>query len=194
MKKLCLSLLLICMITGTIMADSMEDNESYNEGWFIAPSISMTKFNDEWGTMLGISVGDITQNSFTLEGRFCGLISEVGSPRPGSNIGVTYSGLALEYTILPKQKMHILINMMIGAGVVSYVRNYDEPYNPDKDKLSTVITILEPGAGLEFCVFQHLRIALGASYRLVDGVDLKNLNNDNIRGMTATLALRFGAF
>lgn len=194
MIKFCLSLLLICMIPGAIMAGSMEDNESYNEVGFIAPSINITKFNDDLGTMLGIRAGWITQHSFTVEGIFYGLISEVDSPRQGSNIGVGYSGLSLEYTILPNQKIHILVNTMIGMGLVSYVRNYDEPYNPDKDKLSTIITILEPGAGLEFCVTKNLRIVLGASYRLVDGVDLKNLSNDNIRGITGTIALRFGAF
>ena len=192
--KFCLSLLLICMIPGTIMAGSMEDNESYNEVGFIAPSINMTKFNDDLGTMLGIRAGWITQHSFTVEGIFYGLISEVDSPRQGSNIGVGYSGLSLEYTMLPSKKIHILVNTMIGTGLVSYVRNYDEPYNPDKDKLSTIIAILEPGAGLEFCVTKNLRIVLGVSYRLVDGVDLKNLSNDDIKGVTATLAFRLGAF
>lgn len=182
------------MIPGTIMAGSMEDNESYNEVGFIAPSINMTKFNDDLGTMLGIRAGWITQHSFTVEGIFYGLISEVDSPRQGSNIGVGYSGLSLEYTMLPSKKIHILVNTMIGTGLVSYVRNYDEPYNPDKDKLSTIIAILEPGAGLEFCVTKNLRIVLGVSYRLVDGVDLKNLSNDDIKGVTATLAFRLGAF
>jgi hypothetical protein len=59
----------------------------------------MTKFNDDMGTMLGIRVGDI-YHSFTIEGSFYGLVSEVDSPRQGSNIGVGYSGLSLEYTIL----------------------------------------------------------------------------------------------
>jgi len=194
MMKFCLSLLLIFMISGVIMADSMEDNESNNEVGFIAPSINMTKFNGDWGTMLGIRAGWINQHSFTVEGVFYGLISEVSSPRKGSNIGVGYSGLSLEYTILPSKGIHILVNTMLGMGLVSYVRNYDEPYNPDKDKLSTIIAILEPGAGLEFCATKKLRIVLGASYRLVDGVDLMNLSNDDIKGMTMTLALRFGAF
>jgi hypothetical protein len=196
MKKLSiiLSLLFICMIPWTILAEEMEDNESYDEGGFIAPSIKMTKFNDDLGTMLGIRVGSIMQHSFTLEGSFYGLITEVDSPRQGSNIGVGYSGLTLEYTILPDKKIHILVNTMVGVGRVSYKRNYDEPRNPDKDKLNSIIIIVEPGAGLEFCVTRYFRIALGVSYRSVEGVDLKNLSNDDINGITGTLALRFGAF
>lgn len=196
MKKMILILifLIACMVPGTIMGSSTEDKKAYDEGEFVAPSIKVTRFNEDMGMMLGIRAGWIAERNFTIDGCFYGLITEVSSPRRGSNLGVGYSGLSVEYTILPDKPVHILINTMIGMGLVSFIRNYDEPYNPDKDELHSIITVLEPGAGLEFNVTDYFRIMLGASYRLVDGVILKNLKNDDFGGITATLALRFGRF
>jgi len=196
MKKLSLilCLLFIFILPVTIMADSMEDEDGYAETGFIAPSMKMTQFNGELGTMLGLSVGWISEHSFTIEGSFYGLINEVDSPRPGSELGVGYSGLSLGYSIPLGQKVHLLINTMFGVGRVSFKRDYDQPKNPDKDKLSSIIVVVEPGLGLEISITDYLRIALGASYRSVERVDLKNLSNDNIDGITGNIALKFGSF
>jgi len=196
MKKLSLilCLLFICIMPATIMADSMEDEENYDERWFIAPSVKMTQFNEELGTMFGLRIGWIAAKSFTVEGSFYGLINEIDSPRAGSNIGVGYSGLSLEYSIPIGQKVHILIDTMLGIGRVSYKRDYSQPKNPDKDNLSSIIAIVEPGLGLEIGVTDYLRIVLGASYRSVDRVELSNLSNDDISGITGNIALKFGAF
>lgn len=196
MKKLglILSILFVLFIPVTIMADSIEDNEVYYENGFVAPSMTFTKLNDEFGTMLGLRAGWITEKSFTVEGCFYGLINEVDSPRQGSNIGMGYSGLSLEYTILPDSKIHVLLNAMMGVGRVSYKRDYSEPKNTEKDKLSSVIAIIEPGAGLEFCITKNIRAVLGLSYRYVERVDLKNLEDDDIRGISGNLAIRFGSF
>lgn len=196
MKKLSLilCLLFICIMPAMIVADSMEDEEDYDERWFIAPSVKMTQFNEELGTVLGLRIGWIAASSFTIEGSFYGLINDIDSPRAGSDIGVGYSGLSLEYSIPIGQKVHILINTMLGIGRVSYKRDYSEPKNPDKDKLSSIIAIVEPGLGLEISITDYLRIALGGSYRSVDRVELKNFSNDDISGITGNIALKFGSF
>ena len=100
----------------------------------------------------------------------------------------------MEYSIPIGQKVHILIDTMLGIGRVSYKRDYSEPKNPDKDKLSSIIAIVEPGLGLEISITDYLRIALGGSYRSVDRVELKNLSNDDISGITGNIALKFGSF
>ncbi|HGJ67406.1 TPA: hypothetical protein ENS27_18745 [bacterium] len=196
MKKLSIVLyiLFIFILSTTIMADSKEGKGSYNETGYIAPSKKFTQLNGELGTILGLSVGWISEHSFIVEGSFFGLINEVSSPRPGSELGVGYSGLSLGYNIPLGQKVHILINTMFGVGRVSYKRDYSQPKNPDKDKLSSIIAVVEPGLNLEINITDYFRLSLGASYRVVDRVDLKNLSNDDINGITGNIALKFGAF
>ncbi|NIN69245.1 MAG: hypothetical protein GTO63_32100, partial [Anaerolineae bacterium] len=54
--------------------------------------------------------------------------------------------------------------------------------------------ITEPALNVLLNVTRHFRIGFGASYRLVQDVELSDLQNEDISGLAGVVTLKFGGF
>lgn len=84
-----------------------------------------------------------------------------------------YGGFYFEPILLYKSPVHLSFPILIGGGGVSTVPNnyWDYPgsnYPNDYD----VFFVVEPGVELEFNMVKFFRVALGATYRFTNGVEL----------------------
>lgn len=90
-----------------------------------------------------------------------------------------YGGLFFEPIIMPHHPVHVSFPIIMGVGGISAAQSYNwsgghhhydhNNYYNDTD----VFLVFEPGVDIEFNIVKFFRIALGASYRLTNGVNLR---------------------
>ena len=117
-------------------------------------------------------------------------------------LGGGYGGFYFEPILFPKSPVHLSFPMLIGAGGVSTIpHNYwdldwdTHNYQYDYD----VFFVFEPGVELEFNMVKFFRIAVGASYRLTNGIILNypvdiEVPTDALDGLNVYLNFKFGKF
>ncbi len=94
-----------------------------------------------------------------------------------------YGGVFFEPILVPNNPIHVSFPVIIGVGGVSAVaannymnqQNVNNSYNYDMD----AFLVFEPGVDLEINIIKFFRIAIGASYRLTNGVILNYKYIDN---------------
>lgn len=107
-----------------------------------------------------------------------------------------YGGLLIGGILFPKEMIHINIPILLGAGNMdvsdeNYFNNgIDTEFTIDK----SAFFVIEPGIQIEANITGNLRLGLGATYRMIQAVDLLHLNDDDLSDYTVALSLRFGRF
>lgn len=115
-------------------------------------------------------------------------------------INLGYGGGLIEYFIRPEKVVHGTVGLLIGGGGLN-LRNRDADCRGDREcmdendeGLHDSFFILEPEAGLEVNVVKFMRVNAGVTYRYVTGIGGIGFDNDDLRGFSGTLTLRFGQF
>ena len=172
-------------------------------GVYINPEIKGTILNDGYGFLMGGKLGFIFNNKLSIGLGGYGLITEhlVNIPEdPYAKIGFGYGGLAFEYTFFGNKVFHFSIPVLIGAGGVDLYdnsftydinQNYWDSYNSYE---SSAFFVVEPGINLELNVTKFMRFDLGASYRLVQFVEMDNLTDNDLSNVAVNASLKFGLF
>ncbi|MCD4736961.1 MAG: hypothetical protein K8R53_13030 [Bacteroidales bacterium] len=208
-----------CLSLLVLTAFGQEEDEEFktlfgnagSSGGYGAPELRLTTINNETSLMMGGRGGWIIGHSFVIGGGGCGLVTNnifeyteriegMDSTR-NYNIDMGYGGLLLEYIAFPKSAVHIAVPVLIGAGGanLSYeIYNINDPQWNDWNKWeyveSSAFFFVEPGLEVEFNMTKFFRLNMGASYRFVEGTDLKRLSDDDLTGMSFNLTLKFGKF
>ncbi len=116
---------------------------------------------------------------------------------------VGYGGLFLEYTHNSNDLIHLTLNTLVGAGGASYASQKVDSDNKDNaidfgddsyQHETSAFFVLEPGATLELNILPFFRISTGISYRFVSGLNLSQTQNKDLKGISYTLAFKFGKF
>ncbi|MEM9324836.1 MAG: hypothetical protein AAGA85_04245 [Bacteroidota bacterium] len=107
-----------------------------------------------------------------------------------------YGGLLLGGTLFAKEMLHISLPLFLGAGNLEV--SDDDFFQGIGDTSftveSSVFFVVEPSLQLEFNITSYLRIAGGASYRWVRGLELTNVTDDQVTGFSGILSVRLGRF
>ncbi len=122
-----------------------------------------------------------------------------------------YGGLMFEPIIAPMSPVHVSFPILVGFGGVTASPSSgweDHNYHHNNYYYDTdVYFVFEPGVDVEFNITKFFRIALGASYRLTDGINLKykylndfndtqeiSINKNALNSFNAAVSLKFGWF
>ena len=115
-------------------------------------------------------------------------------------LGGGYGGFYFEPVLFPKSPVHLAFPILIGGGGVSTVpHNYWDDNNSFYPYDYDIFFVFEPGVELEFNMVKFFRVALGASYRLTNGVVLTyptagDVSTDALDGFNVYLNFKFGKF
>jgi len=104
-------------------------------------------------------------------------------------MNINYGGLYFGYVFNPDKLYHVTIDALIGHGNINYSQR-----NSDVDWKSDNFYFIEPSVNLELNVVRWFRIGIGASYRLVNDIEIQNLQNNDINGFSAGVSFKFGKF
>jgi len=96
-----------------------------------------------------------------------------------------YGGIFFEPILMPNKPVHVSFPIILGVGGISAVEsnNWESShYNYQNTNYyydSDAFLVFEPGVDVEFNIVKFFRIAIGASYRLTNGINLRYKYLDN---------------
>ena len=162
--------------------------------------MKLSKIVDDTGLLLG-GTGGVNVNKFLILGvggygivtktKVQGIIPD----KPLSLYG-GYGGVLLGFNIFPREVVHLSFPVLIGAGNIYLVdetffaNSFDEDFTIER----STFFVAEPGILVEVNITNFFHLALGASYRLIDGLNMTNLSNDDISDWSGNLVFKFGSF
>lgn len=172
---------------------------------FGAMDLKVSDFKDERGLLVGAYGGFIINRRYLFGVAAYGLVTNVEFEGvvPGRtdvkqlNLNGGYGGILIGGTIAHKELVHISIPIVLGAGSLEVVDKDFFVNNPADSEFTvenSVYFVAEPGIELEFNITKYFRLGAGATYRYVSGLELDNVEDDDISGTTAMLSFRFGRF
>jgi hypothetical protein len=192
-------------------------------GYFIEMNGGYSQFGGKGVFLPGMSMGIILNHHWTIgaTGSFIGdhngmrfnnvYYDSATMNMHSAKLNGGYGGLLLEYTLLPRSKVHIAFPLMIGYGSMYYSNSthhgdsafFNNSHHDWRNSSwhrnsisSDGFFVVEPGVRLEFNVIKALRIGLGISYRYTPDLKFKNTTTpaDLINQFTARLGIRLGKF
>lgn len=206
-----LSLLCLTIFTLTLYGEekpkeqTLFGNGEVWHGGYGAGELKLTQLNGELGLMVGGRGGWIINSVFSIGGAGYGLvtnhkISDYYGKDSSAYLRLGYGGVYLMYINQSDELIHFTVSTLIGAGSALYTKSWSElidhdwNYNKSWNREITPFFIIEPGIGVELNLTSFMRIELGASYRIVSGVDMTRTKNSDITGPSGNLAIKIGKF
>lgn len=199
MKKTAFVVLLLSL-TGFLHAQNTENLASgnLNVSWYLGPTLKITQIKGDVGMLPGIRGGFIINESLLLGGVGYSLSEELNghiyAPTTAQTIrgvplfvAMNYGGLEIGYLRHPQKLLHYNFTAVLGLGHCYYQGDeYKTVYHDDR------FLIVEPHLRAELNITPWFRINIGAAYRFMSGVDLPGLDDEQLRGSSATFSLLFG--
>lgn len=191
-------LVMILMMAGTLVFAQEQTlvGGRVDHGGFGGPSLKLSQITGETAILTGGSGGWIIDHMVFLGGGGYSLINEIayGQTMAGEEqfLRFDYGGLELGFILGSDKLIHLTAHSLFGTGAVGY--RYHDLDIEEPETASDLIYVLEPAVNMELNIMKFFRIAAGASYRYVLGVDSEDLTNDDFSGLSAMLMLKFGSF
>jgi len=159
-------------------------------GFFIAPTYGLTEMDGSTASLFQLRGGLSMKDKLSFGGYFTTSVNEI---RPQSetipNIYMDYwtVGTFAEYTLLSKKLVHVTFPVFFGYGEVQMDNEIGETGLGEANFFQ-----IEPSALVEVNLHKYVRLNLGASYRFVGQMEYRNLNQNDISGLTGYIGLKFG--
>jgi hypothetical protein len=170
-------------------------------GGFGGPVVKYTRIKGQDALMVGGRGGWILNHSLVLGGGGYAVVTEVDAPEGvlplegPLDIEFGCLGFELEYLVHPNSLTHLSLYTLIGGGTVRFVKDVGPATESNEQAGETdFVLTLEPAVSAELNVTKWFRLAAGASYRVVAGVEQVGLKNRDFNGLAATLTFKFGRF
>lgn len=144
-----------------------------------------SEFDNDGGILGGLSVGGLLNDSlgFGIRGRV--LVDDIEGEKTGviEKMDLWYAGAYVEYVSSRAENLlYWSFDLFAGGGKI-------ENAFSDSDMI-----VIEPGLNAWVNITETLMLGLGASYRLVEDVELGNADGGDFSGAAGTLSLRFTQF
>jgi hypothetical protein len=157
-------------------------------GWFLAPTIGTTVFDDRVRYLPGLRGGFYLNKKFAVGVAAHGVVGSDAKVDGDEirNLG-SYGGLLLQYVWRSDQLIHGTIESTLGDGRWCAA-------GADGSDACSHFMVLEPAANVEINLARHVRVATGVGYRLaVTGGD-ETLSSRDVSGLVIRSSLIFGSF
>jgi hypothetical protein len=213
MKTLFLALIMITTVLFSIPAMGDERtllSGKVDHGGFGGPDWKMTKIYGDMGLMAGGKGAWIIDHKVFIGGGGYGLVNDISAPVADRFLNLGYGGVVVGGIIGSDKVVHLCISALIGGGGVNYRKHWEDmngrcDYDDDDDIFcnddskpdfisNDNFFVIEPGVDLELNVAKFMRITFGVSYRIVNGLQGKDLKNSDLSGVSANVMLKFGKF
>ena len=192
-------------------------NEKIANGGYGAISFGWTQLEGKSAVLIGARAAWIANHHFALGFAGSGFFNDFYNGNAYNPedyfLAGGYGGILIEPIIFPMSPVHISFPVILGAGGVTAAPssgwdNNNDPYYYDNYYYdSDAFFMVQPGIEAEFNIVKFFRIAVGASYRFTDGINLryKYFDDNNVEQTTvvdknalnsfnANLTLKFGWF
>ncbi len=181
----------------TLFAKS-DSSKKISSGGYGSFSVGYSQIDGKDAIQLGGRAAWIANHRFALGlagyGFFNSIQKNYDVYEDPSNYFLTggYGGLFFEPIIMPNKPVHVSFPILLGVGGVSAIQsqNWTSSYHDSNVTYydTDAFVVFEPGVDIEFNIVKFFRVALGASYRLTNGVNLRyKYLDDNYDEQTITI-------
>lgn len=186
------------------------DIRQMQTGLVVAPEVRFTEVNDRQATLVGGSLGWLTDGRLLIAG--AGYLNA----NRRSDFEMQYGGALVRWTFLADRPVAISTGLFAGLGTATLTRPYGDVFgappalpeaarvgrdgrvrfggtSPSADtpvRIHDGYTIAEPQLNVVWTIAPWVRLDAGAGYRAIGASDLLGRQ---LRGPSASLALQFGA-
>jgi hypothetical protein len=188
---------LLLFAFGAVAEDQTLRRDAGGTSYFGAPVIKWTVVRGQGAAMFGGRGGWNVTPSLLLGGGGYGTLTEVDAREdavpdaPGPlDVKMESFGFDLEYAPHPTAPTHPTLGAFFGGAAAHYMRDKTDEQHGETD----FMLLLEPSVGVEQRVTDGLHLHLAVSYRLVSGVEQQGLEEDDLNGAAAALAVKIGRF
>lgn len=194
-----------------------ESGNTISHGGYGSFSVGYSQIDGKDAIQLGGRAAWIANHRFALGlagyGFFNSIQKNYDDFEDPSNYFLTggYGGLFFEPIIMPNKPVHVSFPIILGVGGVSAIQsqNWTSSYHNNAVTYydTDAFVVLEPGVDIEFNIVKFFRVALGASYRLTNGVNLRykylddnyeeqsiTINKNALDSFTFNIGFKFGWF
>lgn len=207
MKKL--FVIIFLLVFGSVAFPQEETllEGGIESGGFGGPVVKFTQIKNEFGVLVGGYGGWLINHTVMLGAGGYGLVNRIRASDEAQevyqsfigrpvNIEMGYGGVVLEYINNSNSLVHFVINVLIGAGGVTYNERYDNDWewNDNNNRPTDAFFIVEPELKAELNISTFLRVNVGGSYRFVRGINIIGLRNSDIAGPSANITFKLGKF
>ncbi|WP_192823510.1 hypothetical protein [Rufibacter sp. LB8] len=174
-------------------------------GFYLAPSAQVSEWQGVSGFMLGGKGAWVLNKRFAVGLAGYGLTSKIHvgevlieNQTRDAYLQVGYGGVLLEYTPQPARLVHFTFPVIIGIGGGAYTNQALGSRSANTVNYEVFITdtffVVEPGAHAEINLAKYLRLGLGLSYRIAQGVNLPNSSDKAMSASAISMTFKFGKF
>jgi hypothetical protein len=169
----------------------LELDAKSKSGGFGAPIVKFGPVAGKNVTLLGGRGAWMYNQKYFFGGGFYSNESDLDSSMPGQQGDLDFSSASLMagYVHNGSALIHPVLLLQAGWANLEIEGNDDS-----RSHLRDEMTLIEPEALMEINVHENFKVGLGASYRMVSGIDGKILKKSQVEGWTGTLAFNFGSF
>lgn len=163
-------------------------NRSHRSGFFVAPIIEYSDFDEDITTGVGGGLAFVAGDMF-FGGYGIGIADYDRIINDDfDRLEMGHGGFWVGYVMPQHRALHLFTSVKAGWGAV----NIDFDGDPDYEDSFFAVT---PEAGLEVNVFSWFRLAGTVGYRFMNGLeDSPNFDKNDLQTMTGTLTIRIGGF
>ena len=174
-------------------------------GGYGGPDVRVTSMLSKPAMLVGAQASWVANHQYLFGVAAYGLATRHNSPESmriegqPSTLGLVYGGMRLGMVATPHKLLHVTIAVLAGPGSLSGISRvptraeFEVGYERQMGHTETFF-VMEPEVAVEVNATSFMRVALGATYRYVTGVEQPGLSTGDLSSPAASLAFKFGAF
>lgn len=179
-----------------------DSSKDYSFGGFGGLNVMYARIAGTNGVMVGGEAAVIIDHALTFGGGGYGFVVPIeGAKYTGVQDDVLhfgYGGAIVRYHFRSLRAVNIAVGTLIGAGGIAIGQKSSSP-DPDTGsefdvRKSEAMFVLEPQVGVYANLTRWFRVGAMVGYRVVSGVETRNLSASDLSGISAGGGLHFGWF
>jgi len=194
MRCLIFALVAVGMTTVAAAQEQTLINGNVAVRAFGEPVAKYAWINEQSSLLAGGRGGVILNKSFVIGGAGYGLVNQVHGTPDGVNsleLRFGYGGATVEYVLTPDAAAHFTISGLVGAGGTRWVEDRHSGFDDNRQVgHSDAFFVFEPALNLELNLTHGIKINVGATYRLLNGVEQAGLRDGDLSGPSATFSVK----
>jgi hypothetical protein len=174
-------------------------------GGYGGPDMRMTSIFAEPAMLVGAQASWLVNHQYFFGVAGYGLATRHDAPNAmrvdgnPSMLGLVYGGIRMGVVATPSKLLHVTLGVLAGPGSLTGISRiptraeFEVGYERRMGHAEAFL-VLEPEVAVEANATSFMRVALGASYRYVTGLEHPGLSTGNLSSPAASLAVKFGVF
>jgi hypothetical protein len=189
-------LLLLALLAAPAEAAEPAPPPSWmTRGGYVGATLGATSVRGDGAVLFGIRAGSMPTARLAIGAAYYAVENRLSLPEVlmggahPSALDLEYGGLAVEYFLAPRRRVHAAVGVLVGAGSVSYRQSLADI---ERDGRATDrFVVVDPTLTVELAIFEFMRAGAFVDYRVATRSELADRA---LSAVGAGLLVRVGKF